>query len=404
MTRILVALALTVLCAFPAWTQETTEDNRKVQFHGFFSQGIVRTDGNNWLTMQNGDQWSTDFTEFGGNLWKEFTDKLRVGAQIYDRKLGELGQWHPQLDWAVVSYKFRPWLGLRVGKVKTVLGLYNDTQDFDFLHTPVLLPQSVYPTDVRDTTIAHVGGDLYGDVTLGDNGGTLSYTVYSGRRNDSEDGGYAYLLGDLPQTTKKAFNYMRGGQMGWDVRWAAPVAGLLIGVSRIDEDISARFGEGTPIKTTLSTTFNWTNQFYVQYRWNNLQIDSEYREVKRNVVVDGPTACRCLNPEFLTHVQGWYVGASYQFAQKFHVGSYYSNYEIDIPPNLAVPPGQGHDYSKVVTFRYDVNRHVNVKVEGHFMDGYGLARIYPNGFYRKDNPQGLKDNTNALIIKTSVAF
>ena len=67
MTRILVALALTVLCAFPAWTQETTEDNRKVQFHGFFSQGIVRTDGNNWLTMQNGDQWSTDFTEF---RWK----------------------------------------------------------------------------------------------------------------------------------------------------------------------------------------------------------------------------------------------------------------------------------------------------------------------------------------------
>jgi hypothetical protein len=58
----------------------------------------------------------------------------------------------------------------------------------------------------------------------------------------------------------------------------------------------------------------------------------------------------------------------------------------------------------VVTFRYDVNRFVAIKMEGHFMDGYGLARIYPNGFYRKDNPQGLKENTDALIIKTSVAF
>jgi len=29
---------------------------------------------------------------------------------------------------------------------------------------------------------------------------------------------------------------------------------------------------------------------------------------------------------------------------------------------------------------------------------------YPNGFYSVDNPQGLKPNTKALVIKTSFKF
>lgn len=404
MLRTMLAVVAAVAFASPGWAQQSVLEKYDVQAHGFISQGLVRTNGNNWLTMKNGDAFSAEFTEFAGNVSVGITDKFRAGAQVYGRNLGQLGKWHPQIDWAVASYKFAPWFGVRGGKVKTVMGLYNDVQDFDFLRTSVLLPQSVYPADVRDTTIAHVGGDVYGDVALGDRGGMLSYTVYAGRREDSKYGGYAYLIGDLPQTTKSAFDYLNGVQVGWDVRWATPVPGLLVGASRIDEDLTAQFAAGTPSDTKLTTTFNWTNQFYVQYRFKNLLLDSEYREFKRNVTVDGPSVCRCREPEFLTHVQGWYVAASYQLVQKLQVGSYYSNYKIDIPLNRAVPPGQGHNYDKVVSLRYDLNRFMNLKVEGHAMDGYGLARIYPNGFYRKDNPQGLKDTTNALVIKTSFVF
>ena len=67
--------------------------------------------------------------------------------------MGGLGRWHPSLDWAYATYKFAPWFGIRGGKAKTVMGLYNDTQDLDFLHTFALLPQSIYPTDLRDTPI-----------------------------------------------------------------------------------------------------------------------------------------------------------------------------------------------------------------------------------------------------------
>ncbi len=62
-----------------------------------------------------------------------------------------------------------------------------------------------------------------------------------------------------------------------------------------------------------------------------------------------------------------------------------------------------HIYDKVVTTRIDLKRYWNVKVEGHFMDGYA-GSVFPSGFYPQVNPQGFKPNTNALVLKTSVNF
>src|SRR5580700_5633918 len=168
------------LCQAAMQAQDFKLFDRDVQIHGFASQGFVHTSDNNWLTMNTSGFGSGEFTDFGANASTQITDRFRVGAQLYDRNLGGLGNWNPELDWAYGQYKFKPWLGIRGGRVKTVLGLYNDTQDLDFLHPYALLPQSIYPIDLRDSTIAHDGGDLFGDIRLGSKFGTLSYTVYGG--------------------------------------------------------------------------------------------------------------------------------------------------------------------------------------------------------------------------------
>jgi hypothetical protein len=185
MDRRILAFALLCLSAsYPSHAQEFKVLDRAVQVHGFFSQGFVKTDENNWLTM-NTRQGSGAMTEMGLNISSQLTDRFRVGAQVCDRNLGRLGQWHPSLDWAVADYRFTNWFGVRAGKVKTTLGLYNDSQDLDFLHVFAVLPQSVYSTDLRDTTIAHVGGDIYGTIPMRHRLGDLSYTVYAGHRSDS---------------------------------------------------------------------------------------------------------------------------------------------------------------------------------------------------------------------------
>ena len=167
MSRILIKLLVACACVSTLMAQDFKFYNHDVQVHGFASQGFVSTNGNNWLTMKTGgDVGSGQFTDFGGNVSIQVTNNFLVGAQVYDRNLGQLGKWHPQLDWAVASYKFKPWLRIRGGKVKTVIGLYNDTQDLDFLHTFALMPQSVYPTDVRDVTLAQRSIDIPDQVRL----------------------------------------------------------------------------------------------------------------------------------------------------------------------------------------------------------------------------------------------
>jgi hypothetical protein len=393
-------LVLTVtLCLTPLLlhAQDFKILSRDVQVHGFASQGFVYTNENNWLTMQTSvGSGSAQFTDFGVNGSMQLTDNLHIGAQMYDRNLGNLGKWHPSLDWAFASYKFKPWLGIRGGKVKTVIGLYNDTQDLEFLHPFVLLPQSVYPTDLRDSTIAHEGGDVFGDIALKHHRGTLSYTAYAGHREDSQYGGYPYLLKDVPIL----FTSYGGLQYGGDLRWATPLKGLLIGASRMNEDITGRgtstlFGPSSPYEEHSNA--DWTNQFYGEYTVGKLQIDSEWRRYWRDQQI--------FNGLFnvQTDVRGMYVSGSYRFTKWFQLGSYYSRYSITVPAGVG-PATTGHTYDKVVTGRFDLNRFLNIKVEGHFMDGYGVPADYPAGFYTVDNPQGLVPTTNAFVLKTGFDF
>src|ERR1700733_872555 len=195
MFRRVIRLSLYFFISVPLFlqAQDFKIEGREIQIHCFVSQGFIYTDQNNWLTMHT-SQGSGAFTDFGANASMQVTDKLRIGAQVYDRNLGNLGEWHPSVDWALADYEAKPWFRIRGGKVKTVLGLYNDTQDLDFLHTFALLPQSVYPTDLREESIAHLGGDIYGKVALRHRLGDLSYTAYAGHRSDSIHSGYPYLL------------------------------------------------------------------------------------------------------------------------------------------------------------------------------------------------------------------
>ncbi len=386
------------------YAQDFTLLHRKFQVHGFASQGFIHTDNNNWLTLNTSHTGSGQFTDFGANISVQVTHKLRIGGQIYDRNLGQLGRWHPSLDWAYADYRFQPWFGVRGGKVKTPLGLYNDTQDLDFLHPFVLLPQSVYPTDLRESTIAHTGGDLYGTIRLRNSLGSLSYVAYAGQRQDSHDGGYPYLL----KGVQIFFSSYGGLQYGGDLRWTTPLPGLIIGGSRLNESIS---GKGTAFLpgTTVITPYeehsiaDWANQFYGRYSFRRLQLDAEWRRYWRDQRIAGGFF------EVQNDVRGAYLAGSYRVKKWFQLGSYYSRYSINLPvftvPGLPYHSGdKSHIYDRVVAARFDLNSYTNFKIEGHFMDGFGLPAQYPAGFYELVNEKGFQPKTNALVLKTGFNF
>jgi hypothetical protein len=386
-TKIWGRVLIAILCAAPLGlrAQDFRLFGRNFQVHGFASQGFVYTNDNNYLTMDT-SQGSLKMTDGGVNISSSLTDKFRVGAQLYDRSLGDLSHGRPTLDWAYGSYKFTNWFGVRAGKVKTVLGLYNDTQDVDSLHTFALLPQSIYPLDLRSSTIAHYGVDVYG--ALGRKHlGSFAYTAFVGRRPADPDDGFLY-------SNLKVITHYTGLEYGTDLRWHTPLKGVMIGYSYLQQ-----YPKGTGailpngMRDAESEPRNQFNQLYAQYTFRGLTVDSEFNRHHGYLVNRGS--------RYDQEYKSWYIAGSYRINRRFSAGSYYSRFYPDVTLDPGTP--DTHIWDKVVTGRVDFNSHLYLKVEGHFIDGHGDAHS-ARGFYAQTNPNGVASYTNMLVIRTGFSF
>jgi hypothetical protein len=119
-----------------------------VAIHGFVSQGYMKSSDNNFQT--DTDNGSFEFNEMGLNFVYDTGENVKVGAQLFARDLGEIGNDTVGVSWAFGDYKWRDWLGVRAGIMKLSTGLYSETRDVDSLRTSILLPQSVYNEWFRD--------------------------------------------------------------------------------------------------------------------------------------------------------------------------------------------------------------------------------------------------------------
>jgi hypothetical protein len=151
-----------------------------IEINGFISQGYLTTTDNNF--MGETSEGSFEFNEIGINFGKELTENMRVGVQLFSRDLGNYGNNEITVDWAYGDYRWKDWLGVRVGKIKTPHGLYNETRDVDMLRNWIFLPQSVYPEIERDAALSLMGVGVYGNARLGRVGG-LSYQAMIGTQN-----------------------------------------------------------------------------------------------------------------------------------------------------------------------------------------------------------------------------
>src|ERR1700722_12544831 len=171
------------------------QDFSGIQFHGFVTQGFVFSSNNNYLTMKT-SAGSLQWTDGAISVTDSLSDNLRVGIQLHMYQLGGLGGPNVQVDWVSGDYKINDHLGFRAGKVKTALGLFNDSQDVDAIFLWILLPQSVYPVDNKSFFLAHDGGEVYGELPLGVAAGKVLYRGYAGQTILDLNGGYLKQLAD----------------------------------------------------------------------------------------------------------------------------------------------------------------------------------------------------------------
>lgn len=222
MPRRIPLFLLVCVCTGSLYAQSLSD----IEIHGFATQGFLFSSHNNYLTMRT-STGSMQWTDGAVSITDSVTDNLRVGIQLHMYQLGQLGGPNIHLDWASGDYRFNDYFGFRGGKVKTVMGLFNDSQDVDSVFLWTLLPQSSYPIDNEGFWLAHLGGEVYGYVPLG-SGGKLRYDGYAGQSYLPLIGGYVKQIEDsgLPFTTSPG-----GKTYGGDVRWETPWKGFLLGFS-----------------------------------------------------------------------------------------------------------------------------------------------------------------------------
>lgn len=368
-----------------------------MELHAFVSQGLILSAKNEYLA--NSKSGSLEFSEVGFNLTKPLPENLRLGVQLFAHDLGPFGNFAPQFDWYYLDWRPRDWFGIRVGRLKMPFGLYNELNDIDAARVPILLPQSIYQADHREYLFALAGGELYGDVQLGE-AGSLEVRAYGGT-----------LPGQLPGSkpgltvTRSAVPYVYGARL----LWSTPLEGLVAGFSaqavRFDWDVTLDpalvsllepagllpSGLTYPMLVQLRVP-RWVAS--LQYAAHDLDFSAEYSRWTGQFYSPAPA----LFPPHIVN-ERYYAMASYHLASWFTPGVYYSGYFVNVEDRHG---RENYQHDLAVTTRYDLTHHWLFKLEGHLM--FGTAALDNKQLNGGAEQKTLAPTWGVLLVKTTAYF
>lgn len=390
------AIGFPVLLAALA-TPARGEPWERLQVHGFASQGAVKTTANRFFG--DSENISFDFTEIGVNASYRANPRLLVAGQILARRAGEMYDGTPSLDYALADITLdasaRRILGLRLGRFKNDLGLYNATRDVPFTRPSIFLPQSVYYDRVRNLMLSSDGlaayGAYYGDA------GHLSLTLAGGWPVIDENVEWAYLGNDFP-------GEIRANEIVWTGSLWCTVLDerLKVGLSaatlamRFDPDV----GSGVAAGTTELIYGIASLQYYTQH----VTLSAEYGRQPLEWEGYGP-----LFPDQKRTGEGYYLQSAFRVFPNFEVMLRYEEGfadrndrrgSNDFPVISGLLPNHVY-YFKAGTLglRWDLNPHVMLRADYQINSGtFTLSN--------RENPDPFASgaNWNAVAIEIAVRF
>jgi hypothetical protein len=389
---LLTALVPSILAAAAAGVETP-----RIDIHGFVSQGYLKTSANNYLGQtQHG---SFAFNEVAVTVQSQLAGDLRVGAQLFARDLGGIGNDRVGIDWAFLDYRWRDELGLRVGQVKVARGLYNECFDLDVATPTVLLPQAVYDQRLRDFLVSTEGASLYGTLGCG-RAGALEYEGFLGTRSLEPDGSVAEFFRNSVYSSATDFRAdsvslrrMYGGSLTWDT----PLRGLRLTGSYLQFDHLAVEGDligfaPVPVPAKLEVIRGRNAVVGSEYSHGRLRLAGEYTLWNLDYDIAGGTG--------ITRWGGWYGQAAFRIAPRWEVAATYGEFyadRTDRDGHAFADPDDGFQKDACLSLRFDPLDCWSIKAEGHCIRGNALM-------FGQDNPDGLTSPTWMLALKTTVSF
>lgn len=356
-----------MLCGLMAVTAPSwAEDISRVQWHGFVSQGYIKTSDNNFYGDSEDGSW--EFTDVGlGGSWRP-AKNWQLSAQAIYRQAGETSQDGVNLDYALINYtalnQLNYGLGFRAGRIKNPYGFYNETRDVAFTRPSVLLPESIYQDALHELFHSSDSGSVYGYRQWGDL--LLNIDLVYGTPNFDEQSENVLIPGPAPGgmdderllLSRTMFDYDAGrirggfsyGKMSSDIEFDSQLA--VFGLYSGELDAHLRL---------------WS----LEYNWERWQLSSEYQRISlsyRDIL--GP------NYRETNQSEAYYVQTAFQLSSHWRLLARYDVYypdKDDKSGNQLAAKGQPkfEAYAKDFTLsaRYDINASWMLAAEWHQVRG-----------------------------------
>ncbi len=340
--------------------------SEKFQVHGFLTQGAFYTTDNNY-NGESENKVSFDQTEIGLNALWQVAKKVSFSAQGLFRRAGKTDNGSIRLDYALINIdlfnSLQSQLGIRLGRVKNPIGLYNETRDMAFTTPSILLPQSIYHDRIRSLYLSSDGGQFFADYQLGS--GWLSIKAnYGLPQNDNDElrtsilGPFAY--GELNADKASIFTQVSYNIESNKYIVAVSYANIPLNYKAISEDI---FSPGS-IKFSPYV-------FSAQYNGDKISLTGEYY-YSRNYFKDfGP-----FYPDLSSVTIGWYLQGAYRLSDKWQATLRYDVNQLnrDDPSgsffeNIGLPHHMTFTKDWMIGLRWDITPRMMLRGEYHKING-----------------------------------
>ena len=176
-----------------------------------------------------------------------------------------------------------------------------------------------------------------------------------------------------------------GPVAGADARWRTPLEGLMVGATYTHTDVSAPDSKAGPYPFPINVRYR-LEQVYGQFEKGKLTLSGEWRASGVWLAL-GPV------PESYGPGRSWYAMGSYHATSKLTAGAYYQRSSGLYSANADRSDPANYLNDVAVNCRFDFNRFLYLKLEGHDMQG-NLS-----GFYPQNNPNGYQKNTRLLAVR-----
>jgi hypothetical protein len=389
--RIPVSLIACSLGVAIATTAAQAYELGGVAIHGSLSSTAAYSDKYNFLGSTAD---SLDFiqNEATVNATKRFDSGLKIAGQIYAYRISDFSE--VTLDFGNVDYSFTQEFGVRLGRNKTPIGLYNEVQDLDQVRIFASLPLNFYPRAYRAFAVSTDGISVYGNVGA-NKAGSFDYQMFCGYVGPVADQQPTMISSNLRELTPKI---LAGGSLVWN----APVDGLRLGYSYYQSYGSTLATNTIAIPGLGSTGFAGDFDYsahvgsieYTRGKWSAV---TEYKHTRSiaNMVNEQPLAGGFVpagsiaNSSDVTKDEV-YFQLTYQATEKVGLGAYYAYSDFK---NSTI------DKDTALATSYAITPWWLIKGEVHFMDG-----IHELGTAGDNNPGATDEKWTYYVVKTTISF